>query len=105
MGVPDVWCGPGMGLSTDAASVDCVVSRRPARGKVDGLDRIVLGQREVIICFFGGVEGVSFSVSSLILILFWLLMPFFAQDGIVPLLLCALIFTDVYLWAEFAKVA
>ncbi|PIN17883.1 hypothetical protein CDL12_09456 [Handroanthus impetiginosus] len=44
--VPDVWCGPGMGLVTDAASVDCVVSRRPARGKVDGVDRIVLGQRE-----------------------------------------------------------
>ncbi|CAI9113507.1 OLC1v1014119C1 [Oldenlandia corymbosa var. corymbosa] len=36
--VPDVWCGPGMGLTTDAASVDCVVSRRPlsGRGKVDG---------------------------------------------------------------------
>lgn len=36
--VPDVWCGPGMGLTTDAASVDCVVSRRPVsgRGKVDG---------------------------------------------------------------------
>ncbi|KAI3818845.1 hypothetical protein L1987_12666 [Smallanthus sonchifolius] len=35
--VPDVWCGPGIGLSTDAASVDCVVSRRPVsgRGKVD----------------------------------------------------------------------
>ncbi|XP_027125603.2 uncharacterized protein [Coffea arabica] len=35
--VPDVWCGPGMGLTTDAASVDCVVSRRPVtgRGKVD----------------------------------------------------------------------
>ncbi|KAI3463753.1 hypothetical protein Pfo_020416 [Paulownia fortunei] len=46
VGVPDVWCGPGMGLITDAASVDCVVSRRPARGKVDGVDRIVLGQRE-----------------------------------------------------------
>lgn len=36
--VPDVWCGPGIGLSTDAASVDCVVSRRvvSGRGKVDG---------------------------------------------------------------------
>ncbi|KVH93754.1 hypothetical protein Ccrd_004198 [Cynara cardunculus var. scolymus] len=36
--VPDVWCGPGIGFSTDAASVDCVVSRRPVsgRGKVDG---------------------------------------------------------------------
>ncbi|KAL3512219.1 hypothetical protein ACH5RR_024936 [Cinchona calisaya] len=35
--VPDVWCGPGMGLTTDAASVDCVVTRRPVsgRGKVD----------------------------------------------------------------------
>ncbi|XP_011097006.1 uncharacterized protein LOC105176030 [Sesamum indicum] len=46
VGVPDVWCGPGMGLTTDAASVDCVVSRRPPRGKVDGVDRIFLGQRE-----------------------------------------------------------
>ncbi|XP_042002151.1 probable E3 ubiquitin-protein ligase HIP1 isoform X2 [Salvia splendens] len=40
VGAPDVWCGAGIGLSTDAASVDCVVSRRPARGKVDGNDRI-----------------------------------------------------------------
>ncbi|KAJ0429899.1 hypothetical protein HanHA300_Chr17g0662731 [Helianthus annuus] len=40
---PDVWCGPGIGLSTDAANVDCVVSRRPvvvsARGKVD-IDKV-----------------------------------------------------------------
>ncbi|KAK3019102.1 hypothetical protein RJ639_002712 [Escallonia herrerae] len=36
--VPDVWCGPGIGFTTDAASVDCVVSRRPVsgRGKIDG---------------------------------------------------------------------
>lgn len=36
--VPDAWCGPGIGLTTDAASVDYVVSRRPVsgRGKVDG---------------------------------------------------------------------
>ncbi|KAA8541291.1 hypothetical protein F0562_025254 [Nyssa sinensis] len=36
--LPDVWCGPGIGFATDAASVDCVVSRRPVsgRGKVDG---------------------------------------------------------------------
>ncbi|MCD7452761.1 hypothetical protein HAX54_018063 [Datura stramonium] len=27
--VPDVWCGPGIGLTTESASVDCVVSRRP----------------------------------------------------------------------------
>ncbi|XP_076934947.1 uncharacterized protein LOC143601418 [Bidens hawaiensis] len=36
---PEVWCGPGIGLSTDAASVDCVVARRSSggggRGKVD----------------------------------------------------------------------
>ena len=44
--VPDVWCAPGIGFSVDAASVDCVVARRPAsgRGKVDG-DKI--NQREV----------------------------------------------------------
>ncbi|XP_073291429.1 uncharacterized protein [Primulina huaijiensis] len=47
---PDVWCSPGIGLTTDAASVDCVVSRRPpsvfTRGKIDGVDKIILGQRE-----------------------------------------------------------
>ncbi|PON38942.1 43kDa postsynaptic protein [Parasponia andersonii] len=35
----DVWCGPGIGFSADAAaSVDCVVARRNAtgRGKIDG---------------------------------------------------------------------
>lgn len=44
--VPDVWCGPGIGLSTDAASVDCVVSRRvvSGRGKVDG-EKINLRER------------------------------------------------------------
>ncbi|KAL7152950.1 hypothetical protein ABFS83_04G133000 [Erythranthe nasuta] len=46
VGVPDVWCGPGLGLVTDASSVDCVVSRRPGRGKVDAADRILLAQRE-----------------------------------------------------------
>ncbi|GFS32367.1 RING/U-box superfamily protein [Actinidia rufa] len=36
--VPDVWCGPGIGFTTDAASVGCVVSRKPVSGraKVDG---------------------------------------------------------------------
>ncbi|PSR84705.1 E3 ubiquitin-protein like [Actinidia chinensis var. chinensis] len=36
--VPEVWCGPGIGFTTDAASVDCVVSRKPVSGraKVDG---------------------------------------------------------------------
>ncbi|XP_073021918.1 uncharacterized protein [Primulina eburnea] len=47
---PDVWCSPGIGLTTDATSVDCVVSRRPPsvspRGKIDGVDKIILGQRE-----------------------------------------------------------
>ncbi|KAJ0448353.1 putative transcription factor C2H2 family [Helianthus annuus] len=45
---PDVWCGPGIGLSTDAANVDCVVSRRPvvvsARGKVD-IDKVNVRER------------------------------------------------------------
>lgn len=49
--VPDVWCAPGIGFSADAASVDCVVARRPAsgRGKVDG-DKI--NQREVSFSLF-----------------------------------------------------
>lgn len=47
VGAPDVWCGAGIGMSTDAASVDCVVSRRPSRGKVDVIDRInALAPRE-----------------------------------------------------------
>ncbi|CAA2980445.1 E3 ubiquitin- ligase MBR2-like [Olea europaea subsp. europaea] len=49
VGVPDVWCGPGIGVTTDAASVDCVVSRRPpvsTRGKVDGVDKINHNLRE-----------------------------------------------------------
>lgn len=53
VGAPDVWCGAGMGLSTDAASVDCVVSRRASRGKVDVIDRInTLAPREVIFPFY-----------------------------------------------------
>ena len=46
----DVWCGPGIGFSTDAAaaaSVDCVVARKnvsSARGKID-VDKIT--HREV----------------------------------------------------------
>ena len=49
--VPDVWCAPGIAFSADAASVDCVVARRPAsgRGKVDG-DKI--NQREVSFSLF-----------------------------------------------------
>ncbi|XP_020221867.1 uncharacterized protein LOC109804452 [Cajanus cajan] len=37
----DVWCGPGIGFSADAASVDCVVARKnvSARGKID-VDKI-----------------------------------------------------------------
>jgi len=41
----DVWCGPGIGFSTDAAaaSVDCVVARKDvsARGKLDVVEREV----------------------------------------------------------------
>ncbi|XP_022994273.1 E3 ubiquitin-protein ligase MBR2-like isoform X1 [Cucurbita maxima] len=51
----DVWCGPGIGFSADAAaSVDCVVARRHAsgRGKVDlekmsQRERSYLGRRTV----------------------------------------------------------
>lgn len=50
VGVPDVWCGPGIGLTTDAASVDCVVSRRPVsgRGRIEN-DKVT--PREVLLCF------------------------------------------------------
>lgn len=51
--VPDVWCGPGIGLTADAAaaaaSVDCVVSRTrmpvSGRTKVDAENKG--NQREV----------------------------------------------------------
>ncbi|GAV81974.1 zf-RING_2 domain-containing protein [Cephalotus follicularis] len=47
--IPDVWCGPGIGLSADAVgSVDCVVAKRnvPAdRGKIDG-EKISKRERE-----------------------------------------------------------
>nr|GMD33958.1 E3 ubiquitin-protein ligase RNF126-A [Ipomoea batatas] len=45
--VPDVWCGPGIGLTTDAASVDCVVSRRPVngRGRVDSDNKLPSRER------------------------------------------------------------
>lgn len=51
-GVPDVLCGPGIGLNGVAAPVNCVVSKRPAvssRSKADGADRIIHSQREVIL--------------------------------------------------------
>ncbi|KAI4350961.1 hypothetical protein L6164_005363 [Bauhinia variegata] len=44
----DVWCGPGIGISADAAaSVDCVVARRnaSARGKID-VEKISHRERE-----------------------------------------------------------
>ncbi|XP_062117024.1 uncharacterized protein LOC133830924 isoform X2 [Humulus lupulus] len=44
----DVWCGPGIGFSADAAaSVDCVVARRnvSGRGKIDG-DKMTSGHRD-----------------------------------------------------------
>ncbi|KAJ8773107.1 hypothetical protein K2173_028284 [Erythroxylum novogranatense] len=44
----DVWCGPGIGLSTDTVvgSVDCVVARRNlnGRGKLDG-DKLIQRER------------------------------------------------------------
>lgn len=49
----DVWCGPGIGFSADAAaSIDCVVARRnvSGRGKIDG-DKFS-GHREVKFCSF-----------------------------------------------------
>ena len=51
----DVWCGPGIGFSTDAAaaSVECVVARKnvSARGKLDVVeDRVT--HREVL--YFSG---------------------------------------------------
>ncbi|KAL2482049.1 RING/U-box superfamily protein [Forsythia ovata] len=52
-GVHDVCCDPGIGLTGDAASVNCVVSRRPAvsaRSKADGVDRIIRSQREHSSC-------------------------------------------------------
>ncbi|XP_038894454.1 E3 ubiquitin-protein ligase MBR2 isoform X2 [Benincasa hispida] len=46
----DVWCGPGIGFSADAAaSVDCVVARRHAsgRGKID-LEKITQRERSCL---------------------------------------------------------
>ncbi|KAK7271216.1 hypothetical protein RJT34_26930 [Clitoria ternatea] len=47
--VQDVWCGPGIGFSIDAASssVDCVVTRKnvSARGKLD-VERVTTPHRE-----------------------------------------------------------
>ncbi|CAI9754562.1 unnamed protein product [Fraxinus pennsylvanica] len=48
-GVPDVLCGPGIGPNGVAASVNCVVSKRPAvssRSKPDEVDRIIHSQME-----------------------------------------------------------
>jgi hypothetical protein len=65
----DVWCGPGIGFSTDAAaSVDCVVSKKnsssTSRAKID-LDKIT--HRGVIILFF----FVSFFVLLNVLLFFY----------------------------------
>lgn len=51
-GVPDVLCGPGIGVNRVAAPVNCVVSKKPAVSsisKADGADRIIHSQREVIL--------------------------------------------------------
>ncbi|KAL0283371.1 UNVERIFIED_CONTAM: putative E3 ubiquitin-protein ligase HIP1 [Sesamum angustifolium] len=89
-----------MGLTTDAASVDCVVSRRPPRGKVDGVDRIFLGQRRV--SFLDALSAFLSILlcSSLILILHWLLMPMLGSVGKCTIS-CAQISTEVYLWGSY----
>ncbi|KAF2325769.1 hypothetical protein GH714_039496 [Hevea brasiliensis] len=54
MVIQDVWCGPGIGFSSDAVvgSVDCVVTRRnaPGRGKIDGDNKINQRERERASC-------------------------------------------------------
>ncbi|KAF9591883.1 hypothetical protein IFM89_008929 [Coptis chinensis] len=62
--VPDVWCAPGIGFSTDAAaaaSVDCVVSRRPVqgRGRNDGGERMNHRERSCAARRTANVEHVS----------------------------------------------
>ncbi|KAL2512241.1 Uncharacterized protein Adt_17841 [Abeliophyllum distichum] len=42
VGVLDVWCGPRIGVTTDVASVDCVVSRMPPVSTRDKVDRVDL---------------------------------------------------------------
>lgn len=48
----DVWCGPGIGFSSDAVSEDCVVTRKnvSSRGKLDNGERIS-SHREVYFSF------------------------------------------------------
>ncbi|KAE9467083.1 hypothetical protein C3L33_01008, partial [Rhododendron williamsianum] len=43
--VPDVGCGPGIGLGTDAAAVDCVVSTRPISA-TERVDADKMNQRQ-----------------------------------------------------------
>lgn len=53
--IQDVWCGPGIGFSSDVVgSVDCVVARRNAsgRGKIDGDNKINQREREVFFLSF-----------------------------------------------------
>lgn len=45
--VPDVGCGPGIGLGTDAAAVDCVVSTRPISA-TERVDADKMNQRQVL---------------------------------------------------------
>ncbi|KAI8542828.1 hypothetical protein RHMOL_Rhmol08G0169700 [Rhododendron molle] len=47
--VPDVGCGPGIGLSTDAAAVDCVVSTRPILA-TERVDADKMNQRQRASC-------------------------------------------------------
>ncbi|KAG5536134.1 hypothetical protein RHGRI_023801 [Rhododendron griersonianum] len=47
--VPDVGCGPGIGLGTDAAAVDCVVSTRPISA-TERVDADKMNQRQRASC-------------------------------------------------------
>ena len=76
----DVWCGPGIGFSADAAaSVDCVVSKKnvSSRPKID-VDKIT--HREVVLLFF----HFFFTILKIVLFFYvhyWLMMfPFAAHN-------------------------
>ena len=53
MDFQDVSCGPGIGFSTDAASVECAVARKnvSSRGKLDVVEERVT-HREVLYYIF-----------------------------------------------------
>ena len=89
----DVWCGPGIGFSTDAAaSVDCVVARKnvsSARGKID-VDKIT--HREVLsflqcLIFFNDLVLKSVEKFSAFFFLFYLffVLVFYQEQGLLSM--------------------